>query len=771
MMLNSSLKSILRIARIELNSMFYSPVAWLVLIIFAVQVGIIYSGVVDGYIYNKIIGYKLSSISTGLFGGPDAVFLAMNKYLYLYFPLLTMGLMSKEYYSGSIKLLYSSPISNSSIIVGKFISMMVYSLALMSIIFFYFIFSAITVSNFEYQPVLSGILGIYLLMLAYSAIGLFMSTLTSYQVVAAIGTLALLAFFNFVGGVGQEIDFVRDLTYWISISGRNHSFISGLISSEDLLYFIIVIVFFIVLSVLKLKQERYKVSKIIILLRYVVATVATLLLGYVTSQPQMKVYADTTFNKRNTLSSESQKVMSKLDGAMTITTYVNVLDQDYYSGLPKSYKYDYKSFERYVRFNPKIKIKYVYYYHKVSNPGLKKRYPNKSDVEIAKIICKVNRLDFEEILTPTEINELVDLSGERYKFVRIVERENGQKAVLRLFNDNERHPGEAEISGALKRLTDKPVSVGFLIGHGERDINNYGEKGYYLFATDIWFRQALTNHGFDSHLVDLSKQDIPSDMDILVIADLKKPLEDSEMDKLTQYIDKGGNLFILGDYQRKEIMDKLTSQLGVTFSDGVLVNETKYFSPTVTINNINKMTDGTFPIYDRFRGYGYVITMPTAVALDYSKVTDYEVIPILSTAKEGSWIETETKDFIDGKFVVNSEAGEEEKSHVTMIALRRQVGDKQQRIMIVGDADFISNSELDMDRYGVYKANYAIITGAFRWFSDDRFPISTTRISRIDNELSLDRSLRKPVRILFLVIFPAILISLGLFIIIRRQRK
>lgn len=770
-MLKSSLKSTLRIARIELNSMFYSPVAWLVLVIFAFQVGITYSGIIDGYIYNKMIGYNLYSISKGLFGGMDSVFPAMNEYLYLYFPLLTMGLMSREYYSGSIKLLYSSPISNGSIIMGKFISMMAYSLALMCIIFFYVIFTAITVSNFEYQPVITGVLGIYLLMLVYSAIGLFMSSLTSYQVVAAIGTLALLAFLNFIGGIGQDIDFVRDITYWLSISGRNTSFIAGLFSSEDFIYFIIVIIFFLVLSVLKLKQERDRVSKKNIILRYVVATVVTLSLGYITSRPQMKIYADTTYNKRNTLSVESQEVMSKIDGAMTITTYVNMLDQDYYSGLPMNYNYDYKSFERYVRFNPKIKMEYVYYYHETNNPSLKDRYKGKTNEEIAKIICKVNRLDFERLLTPTEINELIDLSEERYQFVRIVERENGQKAVLRLFNDNQRHPGEAEISGALKRLTDKPISVGFLTGHGERDITNYGEKGFYLFASDKWFRSALTNHGFDSHIVDLSSQDIPSDMDILVISDLKKPLSELEMVKLDRYINRGGNLFILGDYQRKESMDKLTSQFGVTFSDGVLVNETEFFSPTVTINEINKKSGETFPRYGRLSEYGYVITMPTAVALDYSSVKDYEVIPILSTAKKGSWIERETTDFIDGKFVMNPKADEEEKSHATMIALRRQVGDKQQRIIIAGDADFISNSELTIGRSGVYTANYAIITGAFRWFSNDMFPINTKKISLIDNELSLNRPLRKPVRILFLAIFPAILILLGLFTILRRQKK
>ena len=63
-------------------------------------------------------------------------------------------------------------------------------------------------------------LGLYLLVCAYAAIGLFMSSITSYQVVAAMGTLAVLAVLNFVGDMWQDIDFVRDITYWLAINGR-----------------------------------------------------------------------------------------------------------------------------------------------------------------------------------------------------------------------------------------------------------------------------------------------------------------------------------------------------------------------------------------------------------------------------------------------------------------------------------------------------------------------------------------------------------------------
>ncbi|MCR9013386.1 hypothetical protein, partial [Gabonibacter chumensis] len=73
------------------------------------------------------------------------------------------------------------------------------------------------------------------------AIGLFMSSLTSYQIVAAVGTLAILAGLSYVKDLWQDLDFVRDITFWLAISGRAGEFVNGLICSEDVIYFLIVI--------------------------------------------------------------------------------------------------------------------------------------------------------------------------------------------------------------------------------------------------------------------------------------------------------------------------------------------------------------------------------------------------------------------------------------------------------------------------------------------------------------------------------------------------
>ena len=313
------MKTTIRIALAELRSLFCSPIAWLILVIFAFQSGLAFSDAIGRQIQSQAMGYGLWGATSGMFTGWMGIFPGLLGNLYLYIPLLTMGLMSREYSSGSIKLLYSSPVTNTQIILGKYLSMLVYALLLIAVLLLFLVFCALTVEHFDYPFAFTGLLGILLLTCAYAAIGLFMSTLTAYQVVAAVGTLTLLALLNYIGNVGQDIAFVRDITYWLSLSGRSDSLIEGMICSQDVLYFFIVIVLFLVLSILKLKFARTSVKPAVKWMQYTLTVCVALLVGYTTTRPKLMGYYDATATKANTLTPESQEVMKQLTGGLTTT--------------------------------------------------------------------------------------------------------------------------------------------------------------------------------------------------------------------------------------------------------------------------------------------------------------------------------------------------------------------------------------------------------------------------------------------------------------------
>ena len=110
-----------------------------------------------------MLGRGASGLTASAFAGREGLFTQMLSSLYLYIPLLTMGLMSREYSSGSIKLLYNSPITNVQIILGKYLSTMVYAFVLVIILAVFVVFSGIHIAHLDWGLCLSGLLGIYLL--------------------------------------------------------------------------------------------------------------------------------------------------------------------------------------------------------------------------------------------------------------------------------------------------------------------------------------------------------------------------------------------------------------------------------------------------------------------------------------------------------------------------------------------------------------------------------------------------------------------------------
>lgn len=208
--------------------------------------------------------------------------------------------------------------------------MVVYGGVLIGIIALFALFTFIFTPNFDYPMVLVGLLGLYLLILAYSAIGIFFSSLTKYQVVAAIGTLAALAFLNNVSDIGRKSDFIRDITYWLDLSGKSRSFLTGIFSSQDFFYFIIVIVLFLSLSIFKLNTEKSIMSKKVKVLKYCAIVGASLVCGYITTFPKLKYYYDATHIQTNTLCKESQEIMKSIKDKLTITTYVNLFDEQFF---------------------------------------------------------------------------------------------------------------------------------------------------------------------------------------------------------------------------------------------------------------------------------------------------------------------------------------------------------------------------------------------------------------------------------------------------------
>ena len=762
------MRAIYKIAKSELGTLFYSPIAWLILVIFVFQIFSCFANLLEYSVNMKTLDQVQGYQSYMLFViGGFAPYMTIQSTLYLYIPLLTMGLMSREYSSGSIKLLFSSPISSLQIILGKYLSMLIYGLIMMGSVLGLVIVGYFSIKDFDLSLVLSGWLGLYLLMATYAAIGLFMSTLTSYQIVAALGTLTLISFLNFIGSLWQHIEGVREVMYWFSLKGRADEPIRGLICSEDILYFILVSGMFLGFSVLKLQFARQSCSMSVKVGKYVGLVACVALFGYISTIPQLKCFYDATANKDRTITPNSQEILKQVDGGLTITSYVNLLDKFGYLGMPSNWFNTRNIFETFTRFKPETKLKSYYYYDNAAGANASREEMDKA-IERLVLTSDINS---KSILTPEQMREKIDLSAEEYRYVFLLERENGQKAFLRMYDDQGKYPSEAEISAVLKTMISKSPRIAFLGGHGERSIHDRSGVNYTSFTTVLDSRGALINQGYTPCTLTLSTGgDIPADIDVLVIADLRKALTDDELIQVKRYIERGGNLVVLGEPRRPEYIAPVLEQLGLAFVPGVLVQPHEGYAADYLWVTFTPEGAELEPIFARMVELNNVLTMPSATAIYETENVGFEAIPVFTTGTMKCWNELETKNFSLEDPTLNEAIGEKENAYVTGYALRRDVKGKEQRVFVLGDADCISNAELGVDKE-FRRSNYALIDGMFRWLVYDEYPIDISRPAAKDNDVYLTPAGYAWVKIFLRWVCPAILVLLGCLIWFSRRMK
>lgn len=768
------MKTTFRIAKLELNTLFYSPIAWFLAVVFLFQAGLAYTGLIRSYLNLQELGGAnlsfLNFLTLHVFGPPFGMFSVVISKIYLYLPLITMGLISREMSSGTIKLLYSSPIKVSQIVFGKFFAMLGYSLVLIGILCIFAVTASFNIKSVDTGVMLSGLLGIFLLLCAYSAIGLFMSCLTSYQIVAAISTLVVFAALEYIGQLWQGIDFVRDLTYFLSISQRTNHFLYGLISTKNLLYFIIISALFLAFSIIKLQSDRSTRSFIAVAGHYCAAFFLALALGYISGIQGLIGYLDVTSTQVNTLTPNTQKVIKQIgDEPLEIISYVNLLDPNFRVGSPESRNADLDRWEKYRRFKSNIKLSYVYYWTAPldESANFAKYYPGKTPKEIGQRFATSYKLDFESFKTPEEINKIINLKGEQYRSVALV-KFKGKSTFLRSFNDQEYFPAEAEITAALKRLTVPLPKIAFLEGEYERSIDKLGPHDYGALANDITFRYALINQGFDVEKVNLQNQEIPKDITALVIGDPRSAFSPVVLAKIQQYITAGGNLLITGEPDKKAVLEPILQPLGVKMMDGLLLQNSKDNPPDIVkplLTQAAAELSGDLRIrYADSIG----VRMPGVTGLTYAADGAYQIKPLLVTDEKLTF-NKKGKIVLDSAEISYSAANGDDHGRIaTLLALTRNINGKQQRIVLAGDADFLTTTAM-MPPYGI--SNFFLNTQIFRWFTYGQFPIDTSRPASKETQVYLTSASLGTLRIVLLGILPGLIVAFAAVFLIRRKRK
>ncbi len=248
------MNKVLAIARTETRRIFVSPLAWAVLAVLQVILGVFFVLYLNAYAQAvQMSSDAYMSVSDYIGGG---LYSTANVVLLLVIPLMTMRLFSEERKSGSITLLLSSPTSLIEIVIGKYLGLLPFLLAAIALLAIMSL-TLLAGTDLDLGRIAAGLLGLFLMMMAFSAAGLFVSTLTREPVIAAITGFGVLLLFWVLQAVGRMpgVPYSEAIAY-LSLVGHFENLRRGVVSTADVAYYLLFVVFFLWLAVLRLDMER-----------------------------------------------------------------------------------------------------------------------------------------------------------------------------------------------------------------------------------------------------------------------------------------------------------------------------------------------------------------------------------------------------------------------------------------------------------------------------------------------------------------------------------
>ena len=177
--------------------------------------------------------------------------------LFFFIPALTMRMLVEENNSGTIELLLTKPVTDWEIIIGKFTAcLMLIIVALILTLPFYI--SIIFLGNVDNGAVISGYLGLILISAAYIGIGLFASSISNNQIVSFLISLFIGVFFLIIFNVlaSDLTGTIAGILNYLSLSAHFQSISRGVIDSRDIIYFLSISGFGLILAATSLSKRN-----------------------------------------------------------------------------------------------------------------------------------------------------------------------------------------------------------------------------------------------------------------------------------------------------------------------------------------------------------------------------------------------------------------------------------------------------------------------------------------------------------------------------------
>ena len=692
----------------EFRAYFTSVVGWLFLAAFFFLFDLYF------FIYN--LNYGSPYLSYPLTG---VVFLFT-----IIIPVLTMRSMAEDRKTKTDQLLYTAPVSVWKIVFGKYLAMAaVFSIAMAAVCLCPLFLSVF--GDVPFAECYLAVLGVWLFGCLEIAVGLFISSITESQVIAAVLSFALL----FLGYMMESItgmmsasgNVLTKILNCLSISSPLENFTSGILSISGIVYYVSGTALFLFLTCQLVQKHRWSVSRKkfrrgVFHSGFVVLGIAAAVAVniFAVKLPERVKTLDLTQQKLYSLTEDTYQLLAAVDKDVTI--YVLAAEKSADPTLAKT-------LTQYADASSHIKVEYI---DPAVSPNFYSKYTDTAPTDGSVIaVCEKQ-------------SKVIDYNN-MYQYDYDYSTYTQSKSA---------YDGEGQLTSALSYVTNEKLPKVYCIdGHGES-------------ALDSSFSDALEKLNISVETITLLKEkSIPSDAAAIIINGPTSDLSKDDAKKVQEYLAGGGRALITTSYSASGDMPQFASVLenyGIEVSNGIVMEEDAahcYQYPFYLLPDV-----GSSELTEKVDGYVFV---PYAQALNNTQ----------KKSKTLTWTDlltTSDKAYLkeDIANITSYEREKGDKSQTFTLAANVKDSQTNAEVTVVAASMVFSN---DADSI-VSGQNLALFKGIAGTFSDGDVSVSIDAKKYTMDSLTVNQAVIYACSAILVVILPIVLLVLGILIWFRRRK-
>lgn len=581
---------------------------------------------------HSVVGFLFMAVTVFFFGLYAAVYNLSSGYPYVSYtlstilflfllsiPILSMRILADERKQKTDQLILTAPISVGKIVVGKYFAMAAVFLIPVSGICVFPLFLQ-TFGTVPLAESYAAILAFTLYGLTCMAVGIFVSSLTESQVIAAVLSFAILFLTYMMQGIesliSQSGNFVTKILSAFDFQTRFSNMVNGILDLTSIVYFVSVIVLLLFLTTQSIQKRRYSVSvhnismgaysSITIVIGIALAVVVNLIAAKI---PTKYTNIDITSNQLYTITDQTKEMLGTLEDDVTI--YVISSEKDADTTLTQTLKC-------YEEESSHIKVEYI---DPLVNPQFASSYTTSSIAQ----------------------NSLIVETQKRYKVISYSDIYETEIDYSTYSQNVTGYDGEGQLTSAISYCTNDDMPKVYMIaGHNE-------------YSLDNGFLTALEKENIEYETISLMEYDaVPEDAACLIIHAPEKDFSEDDANKVIDYLNKGGKALITAEYVDAQMpnFERILSEFGLAIQKGYAVDNNPgnyYQSPIWLLPNIesSEETNG-------LTGNHTYVMAPYAqgIAVPETEVDNMTYTKLLTTS-DNSLVKTDVKnatsyELIDG---------------------------------------------------------------------------------------------------------------------------